>query len=100
MLSIWIALQIRFTSDLLLRCQACQLITAIIVFMRRVSLGPFPMGFVRAYQLIERYPQIFIYNRLLGRRAPAVPLPAGHPACNSISQIFGIGNNFDLATLL
>ena len=64
MLPVWIALQVWFTGYLFVRRLTSQLIAAIVIFMRGMALGPFPMA-VCEHQRVQQNPQILIRTGFL-----------------------------------
>ncbi len=90
----------RVARDLLFRCLAGELVTAVIILVRRVTLGPFPLRLVRVYQTVEQDPEILIVYGLFIGFLPTVTLPTVNPLCYAILDVFGIGDDFDGAAFL
>ena len=51
----------------------------------------------RAHLLVQCLPEILVDHRLLGRRHPALALPAVNPGGDAVLQVLGIGDHFHLA---
>src|ERR1700686_124659 len=73
-----------FAGDLHARGILRQLVAAVVVGVRRVSLGPLPLPFVPRCLLVQLMPQILIRHRLLAAGTPAVHLPFVDPIGNAI----------------
>lgn len=90
----------RVARDLLFRRTAGELVAAVVIFVRRMTLGPLPVGLVSVYQAVEQHPEILVGYWLFIGFLPAVALPTVNPFCNSILDVFGIGDDFDGAGFL
>src|SRR5574340_1692299 len=77
-----------------------QLVAAVVVLVRSVSLRPGPQGCVFLRERVEFLPEILVDHRLLLRRNPAAPLPVLDPACNAVLHLLGIGDDLHFAGLL
>jgi hypothetical protein len=80
--------------DLFVRRSACQLIAAIIVFVRGMAFGPAPMRFVFAGKIVQQHPKILIRHRLLVGLLPAVLLPTLNPFADSILDVLRVRDDF------
>ena len=72
-------------------CRARQLVGLLIAGIARMAAHPEPFDFMSGGERIEAAPQILILHRFLGGGAPAIALPAMHPARNTVADIGRIG---------
>src|SRR6266545_4291909 len=67
--------------------------------MRGVTAGPGPFHSVTLSQVVQFVPQVLVDDGLLIRCHPAAPLPVVDPGCNTVLEIFRIGDHLDLTRL-
>ena len=62
-----------------------------------VPLDPPPIDLVGRRGSLKTLPQVDVLDRLLGRRLPAVPLPAVDPFGNTVAHVSAIGDEYRAA---
>src|SRR5262249_45866324 len=77
-----------------------ELVAAVIVLVRCVTLGPGPVGLMLLVVEFELLPEVLVDHGRLGLGHPAVALPVLYPGRDPVLHVFGIGNNVDPASLL
>src|ERR1035438_65636 len=75
-----------------------KLIALFIVRMSSMSFKPLPGDLMPRGGLIKLSPQIVVLHRLPVNRAPVVGSPARQPFGDALAQVFGIGEDGDLAS--
>jgi hypothetical protein len=89
-----------FAYLLIVRRARRQLITAVVVLVVGVSLGPGPMDVVTVGGLLQFHPQILIHHRFFRCGLPAIALPAMDPGSDAVFQVLRIGDHLHFAGLL
>src|ERR1019366_5021692 len=80
--------------------RASKLIAPFIVGMSRMTFEPLPGDLLPRGGVIKLSPQVLVLHRLPLNRAPVVGSPAREPFGDALAQVFGIGEDCDLAGLL
>src|ERR1019366_1759624 len=80
--------------------RARKLIALFIVGMSRMTFEPLPGDLLPRGGVIKLSPQVLVLHRLPVNRAPVVGSPAREPFGDALAQVFGIGEDCDLAGLL
>src|ERR1035441_1212672 len=68
--------------------------------MTSMTFEPLPGDLLPRGGVIKLSPQVFVLHRLPVNRAPVVGSPAREPFGDALAQVFGIGEDCDLAGLL
>src|SRR5579883_841600 len=90
----------RSACNLLFGGAAGELVTAIVIFVEGVALGPLPLRLMLVDEPVELHPEILIIHRLLIGLAPVVPFPAVNPLRDAVLHVFGVGDDFNRALFL
>jgi hypothetical protein len=79
----------------------CQAVSPLVARVARMSFDPAPVDGVpaRADQRVQPLPQVHVFDRRLGRCAPASGLPAVNPFGDALAHIFAVKVKGDLAGL-
>src|SRR5215471_13398000 len=67
-----------------------QFIGAFVFDVAGVAAHPVPIHLVALPCGVEPLPQLYVLDRLLRRRPPAIALPAFNPRADAVAQVFGV----------